>query len=264
MTRTLPSCRAVDTGSRDAQLQRAYGCRRRLSVCTMATSATPIAITGIAIDAVSTSVSINAAPASRSTMAAASTTRSTRGVRRGPPAETSFTDSTLFPATKHLGSAPHRHPNRRGTLLPETTNPAGFPLPWCQCGKASSPTTRNSASSQTPRVARTNTDRSSRRMIATVANAPPTITVARPPRTPKSDTGRGLRDAFGMRIRSQTIPASSGLTGAVQRFGSTQHFGPPFSIHRRLLRRSGHSGVSSTQTTFRTSRGCLRLARRPP
>jgi hypothetical protein len=88
--------------------------------------------------------------------------------------------------------------------------------------------------------------------------------VARPPRTPKSDAGRGLRDAFGMRIRSQTIPASSGLTGAVQRLGSTQHFGPPFSIHRRLLRRSGHSGVSSTQTTFRTSRGCRRLARRPP
>ena len=151
-------------------------------------------------------------------MAAANTTRSTeRWETRPTGPKTSFTDSTLFPATKHLGSAPHRHPNRRGTLLPETTNPAGFPLPWCQCGKASSPTTRNSASSQTPRVARTNTDRSSRRMIATVANAPPTITVARPPRTPKSDTGRGLRDAFGMRIRSQTIPASSGLTGAVQR-----------------------------------------------
>lgn len=32
-------------------------------------------------------------------------------------------------ATKHLGSAPHRHPNCRGTLLPETTNPPGSHYP---------------------------------------------------------------------------------------------------------------------------------------
>ena len=61
----------------------------------------------------------------------------------------------------------------------------------CQCGTASSPTTRKTAMAQSGRVATTKTDRSARRNIATIANTPPAMTAMRPARaeTPRSDTG---------------------------------------------------------------------------